>query len=451
MPVVCGIMQMNRLYSTNVLLNISPADENYCGASTTFTVTVSNKSGMPIPTGNVLIKDSLTDTTLGSGSLNGSGVAVIIVTSTSINDFNIYAQYSGVANEFVANTSSIVPYSIIQNPTTATAIISGSTFCINSSKTFSATVSGEVVNPSVGSVTWTAFKSPTTITLGTDSSVVGGAASINVPSGTFPSTGTWFVTATYTGNGCFSNSVSTALSVFPSTFGVDFLKEAGANEFCRATAQIFSYVVSSTLSGTINGTFVLKSSFGTTLKSVTTSGTSAGFVVQFNIPANTALSGVQNFFVQFTPISGSCYSADTSSNFGVTVSANPPQIPSSTVLAVTNSTTGDSTPPISGDDNDTYTFNITVNKVGKIGPVDGAGTLNGSATLELFDTGLGAFYVYDNNIHIFDGGSFGYGTLVVTGGLPSTTTSARVKWNGNACYGQQFSNSVSMNIIHIIS
>lgn len=575
MPIARGPMQVGRINvfpTTTTLVSINPPDIGFCGDPIIFTVTVSNNRGVgfPIPTGTVLIKDSVTNTILASGPLV-TGVSfstATINTTISISNNQIYAQYVGVVNQFGASQStpdvpysvslvstvttittttnsnfcfhnnfnlsvnvdgvgtSTVPtgsvqvnlysdavsfitigtailngsgnatvvlpanttvpgntyyiqakylgagcfgvsnsplgtsgtpihsYSLTQNSTT-TSVISGSgSFCINSSRTFQSGTSSTFlgVPNGVGSVTFTAVKSPTTIILGTDSSVSSGIASINVPGGTFPSTGTWTVTAAYTGDGyCFANSTSLGVSAVPSLFPVDIFLHGGPTSFCRATQQIFEYDVLSSFAGTINGTFVLKSSFGTTLKTITVSGSHTGFVIQFIVPANTALSGVQNVFVQFTPVGGSCYAAETGSNLGITVSANPPQTPSSTVLAVTNSTTGDGTPPISGDDNDTYTFSIIINKVSKIGPLDGAGSLNGSATLELFDTGLGAFYVYNNNIHIFDSGTFGYGTLVVTGGLPSSTTSARVKWNGNACYGQQFSNFVAMSIIHIIS
>lgn len=449
---------------------------NYTGiTSTSFTgctgaagtILTGNLVGIAVSSGSVqvnLYSDAVSFITIGTASLNGVGSATVVLpanTTVPGNTYYIQAKYLGAGCAGVSNSplgtggTPIHSYSLTQNSTTTVAGISGSsTFCIHSPiNIFAFTTSAFLGFPTVGSVTWTAVKSPNPpITLGTDSSFSSGSTGITVPGDTFTSTGTWTVTAAYTGDGyCFANSSSLGFSVTPSIFAVDIFLHAGPTSFCRATQQIFEYDVLSSFAGTINGTFVLKSSFGTTLKTITVSGPHTGFVIQFIVPANTALSGVQNVFVQFTPAGGSCYAAETGSNLGVTVSANPPQTPSSTVLAVTNSTTGDGTPPISGDDNDTYTFSIIINKVSKIGPLDGAGSLNGSATLELFDTGLGAFYVYNNNIHIFDSGTFGYGSLVVTGGLPSTTTSARIKWNGNACYGQQFSNFVAMSIIHIIS
>lgn len=455
------------LISTAITVTTA-ANTNFCFHNNlNLSVNVDGIGTATVPTGSVqvnLYSDPVSFVTIGTATLNGSGNATVVLPADSTvpgNTYYIQAKYLGDGCFGVSNSplgtsgTPIHSVSLTQNTTTTTAGVAGSTtFCINSSKTFNANIDSAFLNgPSVGSVTWTAVKSPTTIILGTDSSISNGIASIVVPGGTFSSTGTWTVTAAYTGDGfCFANSTSLGISVIPSTFGIDFLKEAGPSEFCRATAQVYSYVISSSaFIGTINGTFVLKSSFGTTLKSVTTSGPSTGFVVQFNISANTALSGIQNFFVQFTPISGSCYSSDTSSNFGVTVSASPPQVPSATILAVANSTTGDSTPPIEGDDNDSYVFNITIQKVGKIGPLDGAGSLNGSATLELFNAATFTWMTITNSIDITDYGSFGFGAYTIPNGISSSITSARAKWNGNACYGAQFSNVIEMDIIHIIS
>lgn len=455
------------LISTAITVT-TPVNTNFCFHNNfDLSVNVAGIGTVTIPTGSVqvnLYSDAISFVTIGTATLNGSGNATVVLPADSTvpgNTYYIQAKYLGDGCFGVSNSplgtsgTPIHSVSLTQNTTTTTAGVAGSTtFCINSSKTFNANIDSAFLNgPSVGSVTWTAVKSPTTIILGTDSSIFNGIASIVVPSGTFPSTGTWTVTAAYTGDGfCFANSTSLGISVIPSTFAVTMIITAGSAEFCRATAQTFTYNISSSdFVGTINGTFVLKSSFGTTLRTIITSGPSAGFNINFSVLANTVLSGIQDIFVQFTPTSGSCYAAGTSSNFGVTVSSSPPQVPSATILTVANSTTGDSTPPIEGDDNDSYVFNITIQKVGTIGPLDGAGSLNGSATLELFNAATLTWITITNSIDINDYGSFGFGAYTIPNGISSSITSARAKWNGNACYGAQFSNFIEMDIIHIIS
>lgn len=557
MPVARGIMQMGRINvfpTTTTLVSIIPPDIGSCGDLITFTVTVFNDRGLPLPTGTVLIKDALTDTTLANGPVSGG--TAIISTNITISNNQIYAQYIGVVNQFGASQSTpTIPYSVslistivsitntpgtdfcfhsnfnlnvhvartvggtavttgsvqvnlysdsisfiiigtaaldgsgnatvvlpadttipgnnyyiqatylgadcfgsssspvgtngtlihsvslTQNTTTTITNISGvNPFCINASQTFFALTNSAFLGvPTVGSVTWTAVKSPTTIILGTDSSLTFGLRSITVPGNTFPSQGTWTITAAYTGDGyCFANSVSAGISVVASTFGVSFVKGAGSSSFCRATTQVFSYTVSSSFAGTISGTFVLKSSFGTTLSTVTTSGSAAGFTVTFNLSANVALSGIQNFFVQFTPISDSCYNPGSSSNFAVTVTSSSTQFPASTTLLIS---------PSNGSSATTFTFNITVQKGSGVGPLDGAGSLNGSASLYWFDSGTASYVLLNNNISIFDNGTFGSGSYSASG-FPSSATGAKAIWNGNSCYGFQESSFVVMSIFN---
>lgn len=567
MPIARGITQIGRINvypTTTTLVSINPPDTGFCGDPISFTVTVSNNrgAGFPFPTGTVFIKDSITNTTLASGSLshtNPDGYSKVVITtsSISISNNNIYVQYAGVVNQFgVSRSTPSVPYSVslvgtttsitttpgtsfcfhsnfnlsvhvqrsaggspvttgtvqvnlytdpisfisigtaslngsgnatvvlpanttvpgnnyyiqatylgascfgtsnspigtngtlihsvslTQNTTTTTITAGSGSFCINSSRTFTATVNSAFLNgPSVGSVTFTAVKSPTTITLGTDSSVVGGVASINVPGGTFPSTGTWTVTADYTGDGyCFANSTSVGVSATPNKFTVDMLSNpSNPSTFCYATPQTFTYHISSTFAGTINGTFLLKSSTVITFASVTTSGSAAGFDVTFNVPAYTSSDGSQNLFVQFTPISGSCYNSGTSANFPVIITSFLSQTPDHTELLVS---------PASGTPLTTFMFTINVFKGSGIGPLDGASFLNGSATLFIHDA-LSGYNIINNNIHIFDNGTYGSGSFSASG-FGITTDGAVGRWNGNRCYSFQDSLFVPMEVDPVI-
>ena len=445
------------LYSVNIIdttVTITNTAGTYFCFSQPFNLTahVAPNSGVSIPTGRVqfnLYSDAITFIAIGDAPLDGSGNAVLSMpggTTVPGNDYYIQAVYLGggcfgPSNSPLGTSGTLIhAIDLTQNATTTTAAISsGSTFCIHTAKTFTATVgSAHLGGPSVGSVTWTATKSPTTITLGTDSTVVAGAASINVPGDTFPSTGTWTVTASYTGDGaCYADSVSAGLSVFPSTFGVSMSYSSGSTFFCYAVAQSYTYFVSSSFSGTINGTFVLKSSFGNTLSTVTTSGSSGGFYVTFNVPAFTFSDGVQNIFVQFTPSVGSCYSAGNSGNTSVNVKSFLNQSPSSVSLGVS---------PSSGYTYTTFTFTITVFKGGGTGPLDGAGSLNGTGTLYVNYSDGGGFHIVNSNIHIYDYGSFGQGTYMA-GGFSSSGSAFFVgRYNGNLCYNFFDSPDVFVNI-----
>lgn len=442
------------LIGTNITITNTPGT-NFCFHNNfNLNVHVARSiGGAAVTTGNVqvnLYTDPISFTTIGSATLNGSGNATVVLpanTTVPGNNYYIQATYLGsgcfgTSNSPIGvNGTLIHSVSLTQN-TTTTAVTSGSgSFCINSSRTFTATVNSAFLGgPGVGSVTFTAFKSPTTITLGTDSSVVGGVASINVLGGTFPSTGTWTVTAAYTGDGyCFANSTSVGVSAVPSKFTVDMVITQGNEVFCYAVAQTFKYNISSTFSGIINGTFVLKSSNGITLASVTTSGSSAGFVITFNVPAFTTADGAQNLFVQFTPVSNSCYNSGTSGDFPVIITSFLSQTPDSTTLDIS---------PASGTFFTVFNFTITVFKGSGTGPLDGAGALNGSGTIFIHDFNTG-YFTLNNNVHIFDYGTYGSGSYS-TSGFAISTDGAIGRWNGNRCYSFQDSLFVPMDVSSII-
>ena len=63
------------------------------GTSVTFTATVTPTSGTPTPTGTVTFKDGTT--TLGTGAVNGSGIATYASSSLSVGSHSITASYGG--------------------------------------------------------------------------------------------------------------------------------------------------------------------------------------------------------------------------------------------------------------------------------------------------------------------------------------------------------------------
>jgi len=74
------------------------------GQSVTFTATVTAKSpGAGTPTGTVTFKDG--PSTLGTGTLNGSGQAMFTISTLAVGSHSITASYGGDAN-FNGSTSS---------------------------------------------------------------------------------------------------------------------------------------------------------------------------------------------------------------------------------------------------------------------------------------------------------------------------------------------------------
>ena len=446
----------NVLYNVNITSTIvtilNPSDGYFCSHQPyQLGAHVQPSIGGPA-TGSVvfnLYSSATSFTTIGSANLDGSGNAYINLPADSTvpgNNYYIQAIYQGAGcfgvSASTPGTSGLLIHAIDSstNTTSISAAFAGD-FFIYSPMTIYATVNSAYLgNPSVGSVTWTATQDLTILNLGTDNSVINGAASLLIPDGTFPSAGNWNVVANYVGNNCFANSTSSSIIVTPTTYSVSMLKYSGSTTFCYAVAQQWTYYVSSTLNGIISGTFYLKSSLGNTLATtVITNGNASGFYVNMQIPAFTSGIGNQNFYLEFVPDgSRSCYAASISSNTATSVKSFLNQTPNLTVLGIT---------PNTGFTNTTFTFTITVYKGSGVGPLDGAGSLNGTATLYV-NYGSG-YNVVNSNIHINDNGSYGSGSYA-SSGFASGSVSFLGRYNGNLCYNFQNSLSVVINIDPII-
>jgi subtilase family serine protease len=96
---------------TTTTLNITPASPLNFGTSVTLTATVKPAStSSKTPTGTATFTDAVRGT-LGSGTLNSSGVATLTSTRLAGASYSITANYSGDTN-FSASTSSAVPYDV---------------------------------------------------------------------------------------------------------------------------------------------------------------------------------------------------------------------------------------------------------------------------------------------------------------------------------------------------
>jgi hypothetical protein len=444
------------LYSVNIIdttATVTTTPGSYFCYNNAFSISchVAPNSGSSTPTGTarfILWSDAVTSQLIGTATLNGSGNASINIPATSTtpgNDYYIQVIYEGGGcfgpTSTPEGTGGTVIHSISAagNATTTVCTISGSsTFCIHNSSTFNASItSAHLPPPNAGSVTWSATQGMTTITLGTDTSVVSGLASVNVPGDTFPTQGTWGVKATYNGDGglCYASSMSSTISVVPTEFTPSISYFNGtATFFCYAVAQTYYYSVSGSNGGTIGGTFVLKSSIGNTLATTVTSGAASGFIVGFTVPAFTFSTGSQNIFVQFTSNGSGCYKNVNSGNTGVNVKSFLSQFPSSTQLIVS---------PTTGYSYTTFNFTINVFKGSGTGPLDGSGSLNGTSTL--YKHNGGGYTIVNNNIHIYDYGSYGSGSYS-SSGFTSDIDRFAGRWNGNLCYNYQDAPDINVSI-----
>ena len=173
------------------------------GQSVTFTATVSASS---TPSGTVTFYDGTT--TLGEGTLNGSGVATYATTALNAGSHSITAAYGG-SSTFAASTSAatIITVSAPTLTATTTALTaSATTVNAGTDVSFSATVTPfSGTGTPTGTVT---FMNGTTA-LGTGT-LSGGAASYSTSS---LATGADSITAVYSGDSNFSGSTSTAVVV----------------------------------------------------------------------------------------------------------------------------------------------------------------------------------------------------------------------------------------------
>ena len=171
------------------------------GQSATFTATVAGPTGITtVPTGTVTFLSG--STTLGTGTLNASGVATYTAASLNATTYTVTASYPGDTN-FAASVSSAS--TLVVSPATPTIKLTApATATVGASVTIGVTVTGTSGNPT-GTVV---FKDGST-TLST-MTLAAGAASYSTSALTV---GTHSITVSYSGDSIFASGVSTAQTV----------------------------------------------------------------------------------------------------------------------------------------------------------------------------------------------------------------------------------------------
>jgi hypothetical protein len=113
------------------------------GSSVTFTATVTPASGSGVPTGTVSFIDG--STKLGTGALNGSGVATYTTTLLSVGSHSITASYSGDSKDN-ASVSAAVNVNVSPAPAPAVSLAPGSLLFTAANGTTSAQQSAMLTN-----------------------------------------------------------------------------------------------------------------------------------------------------------------------------------------------------------------------------------------------------------------------------------------------------------------
>jgi MYXO-CTERM domain-containing protein len=183
----------------SVVLGSSPNPSTY-SANATFTATVTSAGPGGMPTGDVTFREGLT--VLGTGTLNGSGVATFSIASLLGGSHTITAAYGGDANHTAASGTVTHVVNVGASTTTTASLTNPSVF--GQSVTLTATVTGGGVTPG-GTVT---FREGTTVLA---SSTLSGSGVATLQAASL-SVGAHSIVATYNGNSNYASSVAAAIS-----------------------------------------------------------------------------------------------------------------------------------------------------------------------------------------------------------------------------------------------
>ena len=236
---------VNKASSATVL--IAAPNPSVFGESITFTALVTGSSGTP--SGTITFKNG--STTLGTGTLNGSGVTTFSTSSLAVgNAYSITAEYGGDAS-FVTSTSSAVSQ-VVNKASSATVLIAAPNPSVfGQSVTFTALVTGSSGTPS-GTIT---FKNGST-TLGTGT--LNGSGVTTFSTSSLAVGNAYSITAEYGGDANFVTSTSSAISQVVNlatantpTFGTPTSTADGFTVQISNYDANFAYAGTATASGTV--------------------------------------------------------------------------------------------------------------------------------------------------------------------------------------------------------
>jgi hypothetical protein len=410
----------------------SSTNPSVFGQSVTFTATVTSSVGTP--PGIVTFKDGTT--TLGTGTLNASGVAVFSTASLSVTTHSITAEYGGDTN-FNMSASAPLSQTVNKAATTTTVTSSANPSVFGQSVTFTATVTA--VAPGAGIPTGTVtFKDGTTM-LGTGTLNASGVATFATSS---LSVAAHSITVEYNGDGNFNTSTSATLSQTVNRADTTTTVTSSANPSVVGQSVTFTATVAPVAPGAgIPGGAVTFKDASTTLGTATLDATGKATLSTSSLAVGThsitvEYGGDTNFNSSVSgTLSQVVNKAPTSTT--VTSSANPSVFGQSVTFTATVTVVA----PGSGTPTGTVTFNDGMTAVG-------GGTLN-SAGQATFTTS--SLSVATHSITVVYSGDTNYlastsGALSQVVNKGATTTSITSSPNPSI-YGNSVTLTAAVNVV----
>ena len=312
--------------------NVNPS---VSGQSVTLSAKVVTVGGL-VPTGTVVFTEGAT--TLGTGTMDGTGTASFAISTLAVGSHTITASYSGDANYSVA-TSMLVQ--TVQNASTQIALTASSNPAIyGTAVTLTAVISSNG-SPATGTVTFTDGAT----TLGTG--VLDGTGTANLTTSTL-TPGLHTIVANYSGDGKAGASLSTPLALVVKEMTAVALTSS-ANPSATLSPVVFTAVVTNSGVGAPTGTITFTDG-ATTLGTVALDATGTATLTiatltAGNHPIVATYSGDSDNFsgVSGTLTEGVTLRPTTTSLTGSADNPNDPQ--QVTLIAVVRGTTTIATNP----------------------------------------------------------------------------------------------------------
>jgi hypothetical protein len=215
--------------------------------SVTFTATVKSVTS-GIPGGTVTFTDR--GVTLGSGTLNSSGVTTLVTSSLALGTHSIVAAYGG-GNNFNTGASSTLTQTVNKANTTTTMVSSPNPSSLFQTITVTATVKCPTGGTPQGSVT---FKDGTTV-LGTITLNSSGVATLTIST---LNVGSHSLTASYGGSTGFNTSASLALTQTVDKANTTTTLASSLNPSNHGQSVTFTATVHPAFGGSPTGTVTFK-------------------------------------------------------------------------------------------------------------------------------------------------------------------------------------------------